>query len=79
MYSLFTNVLLLDCSDSDIRLVSGNNALEGTVEVCYYNIWGLVSDSGWSNKDAQVVCRQLNYNSSGCYQYNYSDETNFEI
>ena len=57
--------MLLDCSDSDIRLVSGNNALEGTVEVCYYNTWGLVSDNGWSNKEAQVVCRQLNYNATG--------------
>jgi deleted-in-malignant-brain-tumors protein 1 len=49
------------CSDYDIRLVGGNKSLEGTVEVCNNNAWGLVSDSGWGNEEALVVCKQLGY------------------
>ena len=57
--------VFIDCSDADVRLVFGHTPFEGTVEVCYYNTWGLISDVGWSNKEAEVICRQLNYNSSG--------------
>jgi deleted-in-malignant-brain-tumors protein 1 len=31
------------------------------VEVCRYNLWGLVSDAGWTQGDALVVCNQLGY------------------
>lgn len=52
----------LDCSSSDIRLVGGPTQFEGAVQVCYYNTWGLVSANGWTEKEALVVCHQLNYN-----------------
>ena len=40
---------------------------EGTVEVCYYNTWGLISDADWSDKEALILCKQLFYNVSGIF------------
>ena len=48
-----------DCSDGDVRLVSGNNPLEGRLEVCFNHVWGTVCDNGFNADDAEVVCNQL--------------------
>ena len=58
-------MLSLDCNDGDIRLVGGASRYEGTVEICFGNLWGLIAQTGWGESDAQVVCRQLEYNSEG--------------
>lgn len=50
------------CSDGEVKLVGGTKTSQGTVEVCYYNLWGLVSDANWNDKAASVVCRQLGFN-----------------
>ena len=50
----------IDCADGDIRLVGGTES-EGTVEICYGQLWGLVAETGWDNVDAQVACHQLGY------------------
>ena len=42
-----------------------NNPLAGRVEVCYSRLWGTMCSSGWTNPDAEVVCRQLGFSSSG--------------
>ena len=56
------------CLDGDVRLVGGSSSSEGTVQVCYLNGWGIISDEGWGTEEAQVVCRQLNYtDSNNCY------------
>ena len=41
--------------------MGGDNEVEGTVEICYDHIWGLISDAGWNDNDAEIVCTQLGY------------------
>ena len=53
------------CTNGDIRLVGSSSSTSGRVEVCAYNQWGTVCDDYWDNNDAKVVCRMLNYPSSG--------------
>ena len=48
-----------------MRLVGGQSAYEGRVEVCFNQRWGTVTDDGWSTTDAQVVCRQMKYSIQG--------------
>ncbi len=59
-----------DCRDGAVRLVNGNNLLEGRLEVCFNRVWGTVCDSGFNADDAQVICNQLMVPNQGeciCY------------
>ena len=50
-----------ECNEGDVRLVDGATADDGRVEICFYGLWGSVCDTRWDYRDAEVVCRQLQY------------------
>ena len=58
-------IIILDCTDGDIRLTGSASPFEGRVELCYNGLWGTVCSNGWGRLDAAVTCRQLGYSSSG--------------
>ena len=55
------------CTPGDVRLFGGTNKYQGTVEVCFYGVWGTVCDSSYkkTNTIASVICRQLGFPSLG--------------
>ena len=58
--------ILESCSVQEaMRLIGGQNKLEGRVEFCFGGVWGTVCDDFWGSSDAQVVCSQLGYNTAG--------------
>ena len=58
---------LTQCNHGEVRLVGSYSPNEGRVEVCTCTScnWGTVCDDDWDDKDAQVVCRQLDYRPDG--------------
>ena len=64
---MLTTNQYIACEDGVVRLVGGSQNREGTVEICYFNLWGTVSVSGWDDIDAGVVCYTLDFEREGMY------------
>ena len=60
-YLVLITSWLLDCSDGQIRLVGGSNDAEGTIEICFNSLWGVISATTWTDANTQVTCKQLGY------------------
>lgn len=55
-----------NCTNGDVRLVNAEVTNEGRVEICNSNAWGTVCGvSSFSDVEAQVVCKQLGYLTTG--------------
>lgn len=65
MLSSLTNLQSGFCDEGKVSLVGGSGALSGIVEVCYNGVRGAVCADSWGPSDAQVVCSQLGYSTSG--------------
>ena len=50
------------CNYGDVKLEFDYN---GTVELCVNNTWGTICGENWDKEDANVVCAQLGYLSTG--------------
>ena len=58
MFTVYATIAL------PIRLADGNSRYSGRVEIYRNGVWGTVCDDNWTIINAQVVCRQLGYESS---------------
>ena len=47
----------------------GGGGFSGRVEVCLDQRWGTICDDGWSMSDAEVVCEQLGFLTTGLCNY----------
>ena len=61
MYNIIFFNVHTDCISGKVRLIGGQRDTEGTVEVCFNNVWGLISANDWDDNDASVVCSQIGY------------------
>ena len=52
-------------NNGELRLSGGSTAMQGRVEICWNGVWGTVCDEQFDSTEAQVVCAQLNYSTSG--------------
>lgn len=52
-----------------VQLVWGAGNWEGNIQVCINGNWGWVCHNSFSNVDAQVVCNQLGFTTSGMHYY----------
>ena len=57
-------IAVKECNETDVRLVGGQSAAEGAVQICQNGLWVSVCDTRWDYRGAEIVCRQLGYHGS---------------
>ncbi|XP_076082605.1 uncharacterized protein LOC143053703 [Mytilus galloprovincialis] len=58
-------------SNIEIRLVNGSNCLEGRVEININGVWGTISTSSFTYREAGVICKQLGFRGQAAYPLLY--------
>ena len=58
-YFFYNTQNILANSDISIRLLAGEDALSGIIELSIRGEWRSVCDDQWDDNDARVACRQL--------------------
>lgn len=48
-------------TDGEVRLIGGQDDLQGTIQICIAGVWGSVCDDLWGTVDANVICNQLGH------------------
>ncbi|XP_053401382.1 uncharacterized protein LOC123549404 isoform X2 [Mercenaria mercenaria] len=59
----------------NIRLVDGENCLEGRIEVFFNGQWGTVCDDGFNKEEAEVVCRSLGFSTYSSYYLRFGSSS----
>lgn len=65
------------CYTGHIRLLGGQSAAEGTMELCSLNTWAATCGEYFSVDDATVICRQLGFNSSETDRFEINNAHSF--
>ena len=60
-YLLSASDLSEVCSEGSLRLVDGDIAQEGYLEMCSNSVWGRICSYGWGTTDSYVACKGLGY------------------
>ena len=54
-----------NCTEGELRLVSDQSPLEGTVQFCAFGYWGTICRNSWDSREVHVVCNQFGYPALG--------------
>ena len=67
-------ITTVSCNSNEVHLVNGSGPDDGRVEVCIQGEWSTVNDRNWDRNDAQVVCRELGYQ-TGCKSMKFASNS----
>ena len=48
----------------ELRLVNGDNATHGRLEIKYKGVWGTICDDGFGPEEGSVACKMLGFENS---------------
>ncbi|XP_041456396.1 deleted in malignant brain tumors 1 protein-like [Lytechinus variegatus] len=72
-FGRLTTMTTIDYYDRNtVRLVGGNTPREGRVEIWFNGQWNTVCDDSFYNDEAEVICRQLGYNTNNAVARGYA-------